>query len=192
MVHVRLPLVNRQFLIDKVDNERLLKDHSECRELLIEAMRYHLSPEQRCCLSTTRTTDRKPKGVTPYIYAIGTIARFRPLNLQAVPFRGKFLVCHPHRMRGVQPKDRLVAQHRPHAVAPLTDRSSRLASAALCGWRVMEEPPQGPGFQALFLGTMVLRTWLQPNVTTRSAIHGPPSRPWAPNGPPWASAPLTG
>ncbi|XP_048521515.1 kelch-like protein 17 [Dendroctonus ponderosae] len=76
MVHVRLPLVNREFLINKVDNERLLKDHSECRELLIEAMRYHLSPEQRCCLSNTRTTDRKPKGANPYIYAIGGSSLF--------------------------------------------------------------------------------------------------------------------
>jgi kelch-like protein 17 (actinfilin) len=71
MVHVRLPLVNREFLMTRVDNERLIRDNSECRELLLEAMRYHLAPERRCALSTTRTIERKPKGADPYLFAVG-------------------------------------------------------------------------------------------------------------------------
>ncbi|EFA04963.1 kelch-like protein 17 isoform X1 [Tribolium castaneum] len=71
MVHVRLPLVNREFLMTRVDNERLIRDDSECRELLLEAMRYHLAPERRCALSTSRTIERKPKGADPYLFAVG-------------------------------------------------------------------------------------------------------------------------
>ncbi|XP_030759639.1 kelch-like protein 17 isoform X1 [Sitophilus oryzae] len=71
MIHVRLPLVNREFLMTRVDNEQLIRDNSECRELLLEAMRYHLAPERRCALSTTRTMERRPKGANPYIFAIG-------------------------------------------------------------------------------------------------------------------------
>ncbi|XP_017775251.1 PREDICTED: kelch-like protein 17 isoform X2 [Nicrophorus vespilloides] len=71
MVHVRLPLVNREFLMNRVDNERLIREDSQCRELLLEAMRYHLAPERRCALSTPRTMERKPKGAEPYLFAIG-------------------------------------------------------------------------------------------------------------------------
>ncbi|XP_019876075.2 kelch-like protein 17 isoform X3 [Aethina tumida] len=71
MVHVRLPLVNREFLMTRVDNEKLIRDNVECREFLLEAMRYHLAPERRCVLSTTRTIERKPKGADPYLFAIG-------------------------------------------------------------------------------------------------------------------------
>ncbi|XP_065168992.1 kelch-like protein 17 [Atheta coriaria] len=71
MVHVRLPLVNREFLMTRVDNERLVREDSQCRELLLEAMRYHLAPERRCALSTPRTMERKPKGAEPYLFAVG-------------------------------------------------------------------------------------------------------------------------
>lgn len=71
MVHVRLPLVNRDFLMTRVDCERLVRENSQCRELLLEAMRYHLAPERRCALSTTRTAERKPSGAEPYLFAVG-------------------------------------------------------------------------------------------------------------------------
>ncbi|KAK9737956.1 Kelch motif [Popillia japonica] len=71
MVHVRLPLVNREFLMTRVDNEQLVREDGQCRELLLEAMRYHLAPERRCALATPRTMERKPKGAEPYLFAIG-------------------------------------------------------------------------------------------------------------------------
>ncbi|XP_074039485.1 kelch-like protein 17 isoform X1 [Leptinotarsa decemlineata] len=71
MQHVRLPLVNRDFLMTRVDNEKLIIENNECKELLLEAMRYHLAPERRCVLSTTRTMERKPNGADPYLFAIG-------------------------------------------------------------------------------------------------------------------------
>nr|XP_022912325.1 kelch-like protein 17 [Onthophagus taurus] len=71
MQHVRLPLVNREFLMTRVDNERLVRENGACRELLLEAMRYHLAPERRCALTTPRTLERKPKGTQPYLFAIG-------------------------------------------------------------------------------------------------------------------------
>nr|CAI5856197.1 unnamed protein product [Callosobruchus analis] len=36
------------------NNEKLIRDNNDCRELLLEAMRYHLAPERRCALSSTR------------------------------------------------------------------------------------------------------------------------------------------
>nr|CAH7766918.1 unnamed protein product [Callosobruchus chinensis] len=71
MQHVRLPLVNREFLMTRVDNEKLIRDNNDCRELLLEAMRYHLAPERRCALSSTRTMERKPSGANPYLFAVG-------------------------------------------------------------------------------------------------------------------------
>jgi hypothetical protein len=47
------------------------RESIECKELLLEAMRYHLLPEQRSSLSTERTTSRKPDGMKNYVFAIG-------------------------------------------------------------------------------------------------------------------------
>lgn len=81
MEHVRLPLVNREFLMTRVDNEKLIRDDSQCRELLLEAMRYHLAPERRCALSTPRTMERKPKGAEPYLFAVGECIFFIQIKL---------------------------------------------------------------------------------------------------------------
>ena len=71
MKHVRLPLVSREFLTTHVDTEALVRENTECKELLLEAMRYHLLPEQRSSLASIRTTSRKPDGMKPYLFAIG-------------------------------------------------------------------------------------------------------------------------
>ncbi|KAL0271210.1 UNVERIFIED_CONTAM: hypothetical protein PYX00_008380 [Menopon gallinae] len=71
MRHVRLPLMTRDFLLSHVDSENLVRDNSECKELLLEAMRYHLLPEQRSQLMNERTTLRRPEGLKPYLFAIG-------------------------------------------------------------------------------------------------------------------------
>ncbi|CAG9861996.1 unnamed protein product [Phyllotreta striolata] len=76
MQHVRLPLVNREFLMTRVDNEKLIRENSDCQELLLEAMRYHLVPERRCVLSSSRTLERRPKGAQPYLFAIGGSSLF--------------------------------------------------------------------------------------------------------------------
>jgi kelch-like protein 17 (actinfilin) len=54
-----------------VDNEPLVRENPDCKELLLEAMRYHLLPEQRSALSSYRTTCRQPDGIQPYLFAIG-------------------------------------------------------------------------------------------------------------------------
>ncbi|KAL1139836.1 hypothetical protein AAG570_006813 [Ranatra chinensis] len=69
--HVRLPLMSRDFLMTTVDTETLVRESSECKELLLEAMKYHLLPEQRSLLTSERTIHRRPEGVKNYIFAIG-------------------------------------------------------------------------------------------------------------------------
>lgn len=71
MSHVRLPLVCRDFLMTCVESETLIRDDSECKELLLEAMKYHLLPEQRSLMSTKRTSERRPDGMKPYVFAVG-------------------------------------------------------------------------------------------------------------------------
>lgn len=71
MSHVRLPLVCRDFLMSCVESETLIRDDAECKELLLEAMKYHLLPEQRSLMSTKRTSERRPDGMKPYVFAVG-------------------------------------------------------------------------------------------------------------------------
>lgn len=69
--NVRLPLLNREFLMENVETEPLVREDQLCKELLLEAMKYHLLPEQRSSLVSQRTLERKPEGMKPYIFAVG-------------------------------------------------------------------------------------------------------------------------
>ncbi|ROI15767.1 Kelch-like protein 17 [Anabarilius grahami] len=68
---VRLPLLTRDFLMSNVDTELLVRHHSECKDLLIEALKYHLMPEQRGVLSNSRTRPRRCEGASPVLFAVG-------------------------------------------------------------------------------------------------------------------------
>lgn len=69
--NVRLPLLNREFLMENVETEPLVREDPLCKELLLEAMKYHLLPEQRSSLVSQRTLERRPEGMKKYIFAIG-------------------------------------------------------------------------------------------------------------------------
>jgi len=68
---VRLPLLNRDFLMLTVEVEDLVKHNSLCKDLLIEAMKYHLMPEMRRYLQTSRTKVREGEFLKPIIYTLG-------------------------------------------------------------------------------------------------------------------------
>lgn len=86
---VRLPLLSRDFLMSNVDTELLVRHHSECKDLLIEALKYHLMPEQRGVLSNSRTRPRRCEGASTVLFAVGkALPRAR---LRANPFAG---ACH--------------------------------------------------------------------------------------------------
>uniref|UniRef100_A0A8C6VUC8 Kelch like family member 2 n=1 Tax=Nothobranchius furzeri TaxID=105023 RepID=A0A8C6VUC8_NOTFU len=53
MEHVRLPLLSREYLVQRVEEESLIKNSSACKDYLIEAMKYHLLPaDQRALMKT--------------------------------------------------------------------------------------------------------------------------------------------
>lgn len=94
---VRLPLLSRDFLMSNVDTELLVRHHSECKDLLIEALKYHLMPEQRGVLSNSRTRPRRCEGASTVLFAVGkTLPGAR---VHATPFPGARTVvcsvCHP-------------------------------------------------------------------------------------------------
>ncbi|XP_047305518.1 kelch-like protein 2 isoform X7 [Homo sapiens] len=61
MEHVRLPLLPREYLVQRVEEEALVKNSSACKDYLIEAMKYHLLPtEQRILMKSVRTRLRTP------------------------------------------------------------------------------------------------------------------------------------
>lgn len=68
---VRLPLLSRECLMTRVETENLIRSTPDCKDLLIEAMKYHLLPEQRSILQSPRTVCRKPAGQVPILFAIG-------------------------------------------------------------------------------------------------------------------------
>jgi kelch-like protein 1/4/5 len=66
---VRLPLLRPQYIADHIENQPVLKDDPECKHLIIEAMKYHLLPERRSLLQSSRTCPRK--STVGYLYAVG-------------------------------------------------------------------------------------------------------------------------
>ncbi|XP_049986000.1 kelch-like protein 17 isoform X3 [Alexandromys fortis] len=68
---VRLPLLSRDFLLGHVDAESLVRHHPDCKDLLIEALKFHLLPEQRGILGTSRTRPRRCEGAGPVLFAVG-------------------------------------------------------------------------------------------------------------------------
>lgn len=69
--HCRLPLMRREFLLSKVGEEPLVRSSDESKDLLIEAMRYHLMPERRASMAGPRTSHRRPEGLRSYLFAVG-------------------------------------------------------------------------------------------------------------------------
>jgi len=62
--HVRLPLLSQDYLIQRVEEEPLVKHNSRCKDFLIEAMKYHLlRAEQKPLYLTPRTKLRSPTGL---------------------------------------------------------------------------------------------------------------------------------
>ncbi|KAG1670546.1 Ring canal kelch [Nymphon striatum] len=72
MEHVRLPLLAQEYLVQRVEEEMLLKSNINCKDYLIEAMKYHLlKPEQKAIYKTPRTKPRSPVGLPKVLLVIG-------------------------------------------------------------------------------------------------------------------------
>ncbi|XP_070613361.1 kelch-like protein 2 isoform X2 [Erythrolamprus reginae] len=72
MEHVRLPLLSKEYLVQRVAEEMLVKNSSACKDYLIEAMKYHLLPlEQRALMKSTRTRLRIPSSPPKVMVVVG-------------------------------------------------------------------------------------------------------------------------
>ena len=62
--HVRLPLMSQDYIVQRVEEEPLIKGNSRCKDFLIEAMKYHLLKlDQKAMYKTPRTQPRNPIGL---------------------------------------------------------------------------------------------------------------------------------
>ncbi|XP_023295821.1 ring canal kelch protein isoform X2 [Lucilia cuprina] len=68
MEHVRLPLLSKEYITQNVDKEPLLEGNIVCKNLIIEALTYHLLPNE---IKTARTIPRKPVGLPKILLVIG-------------------------------------------------------------------------------------------------------------------------
>lgn len=66
---VRMPLISKHYLLNRIDADNLIRSNLACRDLLDEAKNYHLVPEQRAQFRTDRMKPRKSMMGT--LYAVG-------------------------------------------------------------------------------------------------------------------------
>lgn len=72
MEHVRLPLLSSQYLTERVCSEPLIESCIQCKNYLIEAMKYHLlSPSERSKFASPRSLPRKRIGPPQFLLVIG-------------------------------------------------------------------------------------------------------------------------
>uniref|UniRef100_H3CPM2 Kelch-like family member 3 n=1 Tax=Tetraodon nigroviridis TaxID=99883 RepID=H3CPM2_TETNG len=72
MEHVRLPLLSRDYLVQIVEEEALIKNNNTCKDFLIEALKYHLLPaDQRHLIKTDRTRPRTPISIPKVMIVVG-------------------------------------------------------------------------------------------------------------------------
>ncbi|XP_043924914.1 kelch-like protein 3 isoform X2 [Protopterus annectens] len=72
MEHVRLPLLPRDYLVQRVEEEALIKNNNICKDFLIEAMKYHLLPlDQRQLIKNPRTKPRTPISLPKVMIVVG-------------------------------------------------------------------------------------------------------------------------
>ncbi|XP_058814850.1 ring canal kelch homolog isoform X2 [Topomyia yanbarensis] len=72
MEHVRLPLLSQEYLVQRVEKEHLLKGDIQCKDFIIEALKYHLlKGEQKSSFKTPRTIPRQPVGLPKVLLVIG-------------------------------------------------------------------------------------------------------------------------
>ena len=69
--HVRLPLLDRGYLVSRVGIEPLVRTCEGCRDLVDEAKDYLLLPEQRCKLQGPRTRPRRPVQSNEVMFVVG-------------------------------------------------------------------------------------------------------------------------
>ncbi|XP_021967648.1 ring canal kelch homolog [Folsomia candida] len=72
MENVRLPLLSQDYLLHRVDEEPLLRLNPTCKDLLIEALKFHLlRGEQKATFSSPRTKPRQPIGLPKVLLVVG-------------------------------------------------------------------------------------------------------------------------
>lgn len=72
MEHVRLPLLPQDYLLHRVDEEPLLRVNPLCKDLLIEALKFHLlRGEQKATFASPRAKPRQPVGLPKVLLVVG-------------------------------------------------------------------------------------------------------------------------
>ncbi|MCL4126264.1 UNVERIFIED_CONTAM: hypothetical protein GTU68_008791, partial [Idotea baltica] len=72
MEHVRLPLLSQEYLVQRVEEEPLVKSNSDCKDFLIEALKYHLlKGEQKASFKSPRIKPRQPVGLPKVLLVVG-------------------------------------------------------------------------------------------------------------------------
>ncbi|XP_017768618.1 PREDICTED: ring canal kelch homolog [Nicrophorus vespilloides] len=72
MEHVRLPLMSQEYLMQRVEEEPLLKTDLKCKDFLIEALKFHLlKGDTNITFKTPRTKPRQPVGLPKVLLVVG-------------------------------------------------------------------------------------------------------------------------
>lgn len=88
MEHVRLPLMSQEYLMQRVEEEPLLKADLQCKDYLIEALKYHLlKGDTKTIFRTPRTKPRQPVGLPKVLLVVGGQAPKAIRSVECLDFK---------------------------------------------------------------------------------------------------------
>ncbi|KAK5640680.1 hypothetical protein RI129_009227 [Pyrocoelia pectoralis] len=89
MEHVRLPLMSQDYLVQRVEEEPLLKCDLQCKDFIIEALKFHLlkGDNKLCSIKTTRMRPRQPVGLPKVLLVVGGQAPKAIRSVECFDFR---------------------------------------------------------------------------------------------------------
>lgn len=88
MEHVRLPLMSQEYLMQRVEEEPLLKSDLQCKDYLIEALKYHLlKGDTKSSFKTPRTKPRQPVWLPKVLLVVGGQAPKAIRSVECFDFR---------------------------------------------------------------------------------------------------------
>lgn len=89
MEHVRLPLMSQDYLVQRVEEEPLLKRDLQCKDFIIEALKFHLlkGDTKLCSIKTPRTRPRQPVGLPKVLLVVGGQAPKAIRSVECFDFR---------------------------------------------------------------------------------------------------------
>ena len=122
MEYVRLPLLGKDYLLQRVDGTGLFEDHPRCKDYVIEALKFHLTlssdPVKLSSFNSARIRPRQPIGLPKVILAIGGQAPKAIRSVECYDFKEERWFTVRIKQKNKKVFEKILEKKIPHFLCP--------------------------------------------------------------------------